>query len=445
MDQECDQSLKESKTLAGVFTSLLQECKSFYPSIEEFLQKSSKLESQLRSTLTVFSSFVESFEQIANKTCNMKGGSNQDIGLCLLNLCAKHKSVEKQLEIITSTFGNVFLVQLKSNNRQHKQKLKVLEKSHKKEYKKLRKQIDTKIGTIDKLKKKINPENKTEMKQQIEEKRNELYTDYKLKKKINLEGRAHLCDFTDCFKQVVIEEINIANEFNCMREILENMSTLIDDPQNIPDTKHVINNIMESGAYSQFYTPTSSVNGSLQGSRYGSLTSLGSNSRSETNFEKASDEYTENAKDRLSRISFYSQDGIQDIKKDDIPTRRLSRSRFNSTGDVSRTRRQSASPSRHTKNNQTLSTVRRAPSPCRKQVINSNSNAAEYSARRPPIPKKYQPVIKHNIGSTLTRNIPIIRDEGGGNDGNDEEMVTHRGTREESVSSEDTSECWVIV
>ena len=165
-----------------------------------------------------------------------------------------------------------------------------MEKKHKKEFKKLRNEIERKLGTIDKLRKKVNKENKNEIRKQIEEKSGELYTEYQVLEKqerqavrrINLEERSQFCDFAACVKQVVVEEVAVMEEMESIKEVLESMDTIIDDPQNIPDTTDVMNDIMKSGTNYSFDTPTSSANGSLRGSRCGSLTSISSlvNSRS---------------------------------------------------------------------------------------------------------------------------------------------------------------------
>ena len=110
MDEECLRSIQESKTLAGIFQSVVDDCKvsthwsklkvciswlvctgthiykvsyhntvtylslqSLHPAIDDFIVKSTKLENQIRSTSFAFSAFLESFQKIAQKAANTKG------------------------------------------------------------------------------------------------------------------------------------------------------------------------------------------------------------------------------------------------------------------------------------------------------------------------------------------------------------------------------------
>ena len=80
-----------------------------------------------------------------------------------------------------------------------------------------------------------------------------------------------------------MEEMTVLEEMRGQREVLEIMNKILDDPHNMPDTADkVITDIMESGTNYSFDTPTSSIQGSLRGSRCGSLRSISSlvNSRS---------------------------------------------------------------------------------------------------------------------------------------------------------------------
>ena len=72
------------------------------------------------------------------------------------------------------------------------------------------------------------------------------------------------------------------------------------------------------------------------------------------------------------------------------------RSRPNSTCEMyGRVREQSQSPARHFRDdNQTFSTIRRTHSPFRKPAVNENDHhkgSTTSTARRPPLPRKYQP------------------------------------------------------
>ena len=84
--------------------------------MSDFLTQSSKLESQIRSTLFAFSTFLDSFQQIANRAANTRGkaipgfptvdeffktfiGSSRDIGDCLSTMISGQKTLEEGLRI----------------------------------------------------------------------------------------------------------------------------------------------------------------------------------------------------------------------------------------------------------------------------------------------------------------------------------------------------------
>ena len=60
--------------MAGMFQSVLTGCRVLQPGIEEFLEKTKKLETQLQSTIVTFSSFNESLKGLAEKTNNHRTG-----------------------------------------------------------------------------------------------------------------------------------------------------------------------------------------------------------------------------------------------------------------------------------------------------------------------------------------------------------------------------------
>ena len=160
-----------------------------------------------------------------------------------------------------------------------------------KEFKLLRSGIKRKIDTIHKLRRKVTKENSYEVNKQIEENTSELYTDYRVLEKqekqavrrINMEERSQFCDFAVCIRQVLVEEIALLEKVEGVKEGLTDINKVIDDPHSMPNTAdEVISDILTSGTNYSFDTPTSSINGSMRGSRCGSLRSISSlvNSRS---------------------------------------------------------------------------------------------------------------------------------------------------------------------
>ena len=62
------------RTLAGIFKTISSDNKKLAPFIEDFIEKSHKLELQLKSTIVIFSSFIDSFKRISEKSCKKRKG-----------------------------------------------------------------------------------------------------------------------------------------------------------------------------------------------------------------------------------------------------------------------------------------------------------------------------------------------------------------------------------
>ena len=187
-----------------------------------------------------------------------------------------------------------------------------------KEFKLVRCGIKRKIDTIHKLRKKVTNDNSFEVNKQIEENTSELYTEYRILEKqerqavrrINMEERSQFCNFAACIRKAVVEEIAVMEEVEGIREVVEDMNKVIDDPHSIPDTvERVINDIMDSGTNYSFDTPTSSIHGSLRGSRCGSLRSISSLVNSRSNSPLCISENSDNRKERNSSVKSYTNVG----------------------------------------------------------------------------------------------------------------------------------------
>ena len=72
--EEFNSSLQYCKSMAGMFQTVLSGCRLLHPSIEDFLEKTKKLELQLQSTIFTFSAFNESLKGLTEKTIHCKTG-----------------------------------------------------------------------------------------------------------------------------------------------------------------------------------------------------------------------------------------------------------------------------------------------------------------------------------------------------------------------------------
>jgi len=70
-----DIELKEANSLAGLFQSIVADCKGSLPLFDILVTKSSSLQSQLHSTISVFSSFLDTVQKIADSASATKGNN----------------------------------------------------------------------------------------------------------------------------------------------------------------------------------------------------------------------------------------------------------------------------------------------------------------------------------------------------------------------------------
>ena len=199
-----------------------------------------------------------------------------------------------------------------------------------KDFRLLRSGIKRKIDTIHKLRKKLTKENSYEVNREIEKYTDELYTEYRVLEKqereavrrINMEERSQFSDFAAYILQLVMGEIAVIDKVDGIREVLDDMNIVTDGPQNMPYTAdELISDILDSGANFSFDTPTSSIQGSLRGSRCGSLRSITSLVNSRSNSPLCISENsllrTERSgsvqipRNRLSRISLPAHQNMQ--------------------------------------------------------------------------------------------------------------------------------------
>ena len=69
-----DVDTNNSKILAGIFKTISSDNKKLEPFIDDFVEKTHKLETQLKSTIVIFSSFIDSFKRISEKSFKKRKG-----------------------------------------------------------------------------------------------------------------------------------------------------------------------------------------------------------------------------------------------------------------------------------------------------------------------------------------------------------------------------------
>jgi len=90
---------KECSALGGLYQQVINDMKAGVPQYEDFVNKAYKLHTHLKGTLMVLSSFLDSFQKIADAATNTKGAT-RDIGACLTRIVIRHKSMESKLKAL---------------------------------------------------------------------------------------------------------------------------------------------------------------------------------------------------------------------------------------------------------------------------------------------------------------------------------------------------------
>lgn len=93
---------KECSALGGLFQIIMNDMKASYPAWEDFVTKGAKLQSQLRTTIMVTSSFLDAFQKVADIATGTRGAT-KEIGSALTRMCMRHRSIENKLKLFTTS------------------------------------------------------------------------------------------------------------------------------------------------------------------------------------------------------------------------------------------------------------------------------------------------------------------------------------------------------
>ena len=178
--------------------------------------------------------------------------------------------------------NGVFNLKLKTEER--RKKIKILEKTHGKEYKIMKNDIRRKSEALGKLKKKALKDIYVSNEDEVIAKSRELMMKNKIfenqekqaVRRACLEERGMFCDIAGFVKQLILKEGELFKEFNNVDENLVIINSCLDNPNDIPDV--IMSDILDGNNSDilDFDTPATSIAGSLRGSRCNSFSSLNS-------------------------------------------------------------------------------------------------------------------------------------------------------------------------
>uniref|UniRef100_A0A9J7Y149 MTSS I-BAR domain containing 1 n=1 Tax=Cyprinus carpio carpio TaxID=630221 RepID=A0A9J7Y149_CYPCA len=269
---------KECSALGGLFEIIMNDMKASYPAWEDFVTKGAKLQSQLRTTIIVTSSFLDAFQKVADIATGTRG-STKEIGSALTRMCMRHRSIENKLKLFTTALMDNLITPLELKIEEWKKVASQLDKDHAKEYKKARAEIKKKSSDTIKLQKKVK-KGKGEVRMQLDSALQDVNTRYAVLEETEkravcralIEERGRFCSFVTMLKPFLDEEISMLGEVTHLQTILEDLGNLTADPNTLPPASEQVILDLKGSDYSYSYqTPPASPSNTL--SRKSSISS----------------------------------------------------------------------------------------------------------------------------------------------------------------------------
>ncbi|XP_021464734.2 protein MTSS 2 isoform X3 [Oncorhynchus mykiss] len=269
---------KECSALGGLFQIIMNDMKASYPAWEDFVTKGVKLQSQLRATVIVTSSFLDAFQKVADMATGTRGAT-KEIGSALTRMCMRHRSIESKLKLFTTALTDTLINPLELKIEEWKKVASQLDKDHAKEYKKARADIKKKSSDTIKLQKKVK-KGKDEVRGQLDSALQEVNVCYAVLEETEkravcralIEERGRYCAFVSMLKPVLDHEISMLGEVTHLQTILEDLSSLTAEPSKLPLASEQVILDLKGSEYSYSYqTPPASPSNTL--SRKSSISS----------------------------------------------------------------------------------------------------------------------------------------------------------------------------
>ncbi|XP_066519457.1 protein MTSS 1 isoform X2 [Hoplias malabaricus] len=269
---------KECSALGGLFQTIMNDMKASYPVWEDFVTKGTKLQSQLRTTILVTSSFLDAFQKVADIATGTRGAT-KEIGSALTRMCMRHRSIEGKLKLFTTALMDNLISPLELKIEEWKKVASQLDKDHAKEYKKARADIKKKSSDTVKLQKKVK-KGKDEVRLQLDSALQDVNSRYAELEETEkravcralMEERGRFCSFVSMLKPVLDEEISVLGEVTHLQSILEDLCSLTVDPNTLPPaSEQVILDLKGSDYIYSYQTPPASPSNTL--SRKSSISS----------------------------------------------------------------------------------------------------------------------------------------------------------------------------
>ncbi|XP_014822399.1 PREDICTED: MTSS1-like protein isoform X5 [Poecilia mexicana] len=207
----------------------------------------------------------------------------REIGSALTRMCMRHRSIEAKLRHFTNVLMEGLVTPLQDRIEEWKKTANQLDKDHAKEYKRARQEIKRKSLDTIKLQKKARKEllGRGNLRPQLDSAMqdvSDLYllmeeTEKQAVRRALLEERGRYCTFINFLQPVVNVEIAMLGEITHLQAIVDDLTTLTEDPHKLPPASEQVIRDLKGSDYSWSYqTPPSSP--SSTSSRKSSMCSL---------------------------------------------------------------------------------------------------------------------------------------------------------------------------
>ncbi|GFR82721.1 metastasis suppressor protein 1 [Elysia marginata] len=294
---------KDSGVLGSLFQTVINDMRGSTPIWEDFTYKSMKLHSSLKTTVVSIGAFLEAFQKVADMATSSKGAT-REIGSALTRLCLRHRSIESQLKLLTSSIVDNLVSPLQEKLEDWKKSVAQLDKDHAKEYKKAKQEIKKAASDTMRLQKKVkkggSSHGKTEMQHKLDASMLEVNSKYHQLEETEknslrsalIEERSRFCLFITCLKPFVDSELKLLTEMSHIQEIMHSLCLQASDPASLPESSEQVITDLKGvdGASFNFtqqhhHSPPSSP--SSLGSRKSSMCSINSINSSSSGSSKS--------------------------------------------------------------------------------------------------------------------------------------------------------------
>lgn len=264
---------KDCSLLEELFQHIISDLKNSFPVWEDFILKSGRLHSALKTVALCMTSFLEAFQKLADMATGTRG-STREIGSALTRLCLRHRSIEGKLKGLSNAITDSMVAPLQERIEEWRRSVAGLDRDHAKESK--RAHQDLKRASLEAVRqqKKLK-KGKMETSEQLEHAVQEVNDKLLLLREFEkssvkaslIEERSRLCLFISCLKPVMDEELAMLTEVTHLQEIVHSLCMVADSPEALStSSEQVISDLI--GTKTQAPLPpatpgTSSSEGSL--------------------------------------------------------------------------------------------------------------------------------------------------------------------------------------